>query len=82
MTIQLNMHINVKLYGKLKTHAPGERNAFEMALDPGDTLRDVLKQLSIHKDHCVSLIDGRRADPSMRFKDGDTLVLFPPIAGG
>ncbi len=82
MTIDLKMRINVKLYGELKKHAPDKRNEFEMTLDSGDTLGDVLNRLSIHKDHYVSLINGRRADPSMGFKNGDTLVLFPPIAGG
>ena len=76
------MVINIKLYGSLKRHAPGEGNEFAMTLSPGAKLADVIKKLSIPADKCVSLINGKRAIPSTLFKDGDTLVLFPPVSGG
>ncbi len=77
-----NMRINVKLYGGMKRHAPGKNNEFEMRLKPGDTLADAMNRLSVSEGHYVSLINGKRAIPSTVFKNGDTLVLFPPVSGG
>lgn len=76
------MQIDVKLYGDLKKYAPGDQTDFVLTLDPGATLQDVLKRLSIPNEHHVSLINGRRAAKETRFEGGDTLVLFPPISGG
>jgi molybdopterin converting factor small subunit len=82
VTIGEKMQIVVKLYGDLKRHAPGDRTDFELTLDPGASVGDVLRLLSIPKDHHVSLINGQRATPESRFESGDTLVLFPPVYGG
>ena len=76
------MQITVKLYGDFKRHAPGDRTEFELTLEPGATVGDVIRMLSIPEDHHVSLINGQRADPESRFEGGDTLVLFPPVYGG
>ena len=76
------MHINVKLYGDLKTHAPGDKNQFEMIIDPGATLEDIFRLFAISEENCVSLINGRRVNKEVYFKEKDTLVLFPQICGG
>ena len=76
------MRITVKLYGDLKRHAPGDRTEFELNLNPGATIADVLRMLSIPQDHYVSLVNGRRAFQASRFENDDTLVLFPPVYGG
>jgi len=76
------IRINVKLYGHLKIYAPGDKNQFEMIIDPGTTLEDFFKLFAISDDRCVSLINGRRANKKARFKEKDTLVLFPQICGG
>jgi sulfur carrier protein ThiS len=76
------MRITVKLYGDFKRYAPGDRTGFELTLEPGATVGDILKTLSIPEDHHVSLINGQRANPKSRFESGDTLVLFPPVYGG
>lgn len=76
------MRIDVKLYGELKKHAPGDQTHFVLTLRPGATLEEVLKSLSIPDERHVSLINGRRANKKARFEGGDTLVLFPPISGG
>ena len=76
------MRIIVKLYGDLKKHAPGDRTEFELTLDRGTTVGDVLRELSIPEDQHVSLINGQRATRKSRFESDDTLVLFPPVYGG
>jgi molybdopterin converting factor small subunit len=72
----------LELYGDLKKYAPGEQGHFTLTLKPGATLGEVFQNLSMPEGRQVSLINGRRAIPETRFKDGDTLVLFPPISGG
>ena len=76
------MRITVKLYGGFKRHATGDRAEFELTLDPGASVGDVLRMLSIPKDHHVALINGQRAFPESCFESDDTLVLFPPVYGG
>ena len=76
------MQIVVKLYGDLKKHAPGDQTDFRLTISPGETVRDLLLTLSIPKNNHVSLINGRRATPDTPFKNGDTIVLFPPVYGG
>ena len=76
------MRIEVKLYGDLKRYAPGGQTQFRPMLQAGATLEALLKQLSIPDGRHVALINGRRATQATRFKDGDTLVLIPPISGG
>ena len=76
------MQIHVKLYGDLKKYAPGEQTDFVLTLEPGATLGDALKMVSIPMDRYVSLINGRRATTEDRIEGGDILVLFPPVSGG
>jgi molybdopterin converting factor small subunit len=76
------MRIVVKLYGDLKMHAPGDRNQFALTVTRGTTLGDIHEMLAIPEHAHVSLINGRRAHQKSRFEEGDTLVMFPPLAGG
>jgi molybdopterin converting factor small subunit len=76
------MRIIVKLYGDLKAHAPSDQNQFSLTVTRETTLGDIHKMLSIPEHAHVSLINGRRAHRESRFEEGDTLVMFPPLAGG
>ena len=76
------MLINVKLYGDLKIYAPGEKNQFEIIIDPGATLEDVIRVFSIPNDRYVSFVNGRRINKGSGLNEGDTLVLFPEVSGG
>jgi molybdopterin converting factor small subunit len=76
------MQIDVKLYGDLKKFAPGGQTNFVLTLNPGATLGDVLRMVSMPMERCVSLINGRRATIEAVIEDGDILVLFPPVSGG
>jgi molybdopterin converting factor small subunit len=76
------MRILVKLYGDLKMYAPGDRNPFELSVPQETTLGGIHAMLAIPGHAHVSLINGRRAHRESRFEEGDTLVMFPPLAGG
>jgi molybdopterin converting factor small subunit len=76
------MRIEIKLYGDLKKHAPGDQNPFALTVEPGTTLGDIHDKLAIPQEFQVSLINGRPANRKTPMNAGDTLVVFPPIAGG
>jgi molybdopterin converting factor small subunit len=78
----MNIEINVRLYGEFKKHAPGDQTDFMLLLEPGTTLGDVLCKLSIPQGYHVALVNGRRVANDVRFENGVTLVLFPPVSGG
>jgi hypothetical protein len=71
-----------RLCSDLKKYAPDDQTNCKLSLDPGVSLGDIHKMLSIQKGDHVSLINGQRAAPYELFKDGDTLVRLPPISGG
>ncbi|AFC99638.1 molybdopterin synthase subunit MoaD [Methanocella conradii HZ254] len=69
----------------------------EIALDVnGDTVMDAVRALieaypgleplmlqeGKIKPYVNVLVNGRRAEPSDRVKDGDELAIFPPVSGG
>lgn len=76
------MQIIVKLYGEMKTYAPGDRSRFTLELEPGATLGDVHRMLAVPENRHVALINGLRSESDASFAEGDTLVLMPLISGG
>jgi len=53
-------------------------------VQPGETtVLDVVKSLNIPEEEAsLILINGKDAEFSSVFKEGDYLVLFPPVGGG
>ena len=75
--------ITVRLYGLLRLTS-GIR---ELQLE-ADSIRDLLRQLEAKRldgemlSGCNILINGETATRRSRLNDGDTVQLFPPVAGG
>ena len=75
--------ITVKLYGLLRIESGIRQKHLEAA-----SVKEVLQFLSdcgIPKkalDGCVILINGASANKRSKLKDGDTVVLMSPVAGG
>lgn len=75
--------ITVKLYGLLRIES-GIRDQHMQA----ETMKDVLRSLSDHGishtelNNCVLLVNGIPASKRSKLKDGDTVVLMSPVAGG
>ena len=76
------MQIFVKLFGDLKSCAPGDRSQFSLRLEPGATLGDVQRMLSVPEGRHVALINGHRSGREAPLAEGDVLVLMPIISGG
>jgi sulfur carrier protein ThiS len=88
------MQITFKLFAMLADHLPAqldghsrEGNALRLDVPEGITVQQVIDRFSLPAKlvHLV-LIDGRYVEPSARasrvLKEGETLAIWPPIAGG
>ena len=75
--------IRVKLYGLLRVESGIKERQLEAA-----TVREVLEDLERcgiprkKLEAAVILVDGSSANKRSKLKDGDTVVLMSPVAGG
>lgn len=84
------MKVTLKLYAMLSDYLPDEArksNALELELDAGTTIAQVIESQKLPLKLCqLVLIDGEFVPPSVRAKrpltEGETLAIWPPIAGG
>jgi len=84
------VRITFKLFATLQDYLPAEAkktNALPLDLDEGTTVAQIVERfaLPITLVHLV-LIDGNFVPPGERasrvLNDGDTLAIWPPVAGG
>ncbi len=84
------MRITLKLYASLGAYLPKDadkQRGTRLDIDPQETARGVLARYQVPEDkaHLV-LLNGIYLSPAQRnrpaFKDGDTLAVWPPVAGG
>jgi sulfur carrier protein ThiS len=84
------MRITFKLFALLQDYLPAEGrkdNALVLELDEGATIQQVIERFSLPQKMChLVLVDGSFVPPAERatrsLKDGQTLAIWPPIAGG
>ena len=84
------MKVTFKLYAALQDYLPVEAkrsNLLELELDEGMTIRQIIHDFSLPQMLChLVLIDGIHVPPAEREKrslnDGETLSIWPPVAGG
>jgi sulfur-carrier protein len=77
--------VGVSLFATLSAYLPDRASGDRADLDlpEGTTVRGVIELLEIPPGlECVSVVNGRDAEPEHPLKDGDVLTLFPPLAGG
>ena len=84
------MKITFKLFATLQDYLPAEgrkANALTLELDEGTTVEQVITRFALPRNlvHLV-LIDGSFVPPaergSRKLLDGNTLAIWPPVAGG
>lgn len=84
------MRITFKLFASLQDYLPVEAkrdNALMLDLAEGTTIRQVIERFSLPLKSChLVLVDGSFVPPAERvariLADGETLAIWPPIAGG
>jgi sulfur carrier protein ThiS len=84
------MRITFKLFATLQDYLPPEgkkTNALTLELEEGTTVAQVVERFSLPQKlvHLV-LIDGNFVPPAARdgraLQEGETLAIWPPVAGG
>jgi len=75
-----SMNLEVRLFARLRE---GRFQQASMELQDGETLADLLNKLRVSASEVgIFLVNGRHAPQDRPLKEGDTVALFPPIAGG
>ena len=77
------MKIEVKLFNELQQYKPRTSNIFQIELNLGASVIDLLEKLKIPQNtEYVLLVNGRRVFEKTLLNNNDTIVLFSPVAGG
>jgi sulfur carrier protein ThiS len=84
------MRVTFKLFAMLQDYLPLEarmNNALALDLPEGTTIQQIIERFSLPQKSChLVLIDGNFVPPAERagraLEDGETLAIWPPIAGG
>jgi sulfur carrier protein ThiS len=84
------VNISFKLFAMLQDYLPPEAkqsNALLLELEEGATILQVIERFGLPLKSChLVLVDGSFVPPAERgtrmLKDGETLAIWPPIAGG
>jgi len=74
------MKVEIKLFASLQKFMP---NAEKVELDNNCTVLDLLEKIGINSSEvAITLVNGRHVDLDQRLHEGETVAIFPPIAGG
>jgi molybdopterin converting factor small subunit len=79
------MRLHVALYAGLSGYLPagGQNRKATIEMPDGVTVLDVKQRLGIPDDlPGILLVNGRQTAPETIMREGDTLSIFPPLAGG
>jgi sulfur carrier protein ThiS len=84
------MKVTLKLYASLSDYLPDaarKKNAIELELASGTTITQVIERQNLPAKLChLVMVDGIFIPPAARGEralvEGETLAIWPPIAGG
>jgi molybdopterin converting factor small subunit len=79
------MKVEVALFATLSKYLPAgtQNRRATLEVKDGATVRDILNQLGVPPElPNILLVNGRQALDTTVLKDGETLSVFPPLAGG
>jgi molybdopterin converting factor small subunit len=75
------MRVKVKIFGAPSLALESRELTLELGEDA--TAEDLLNSVTVKdKDYLYIVREGIRLTPSSRLRDGDEILLIPPIAGG
>ncbi|MDW7669138.1 MAG: MoaD/ThiS family protein [Bacillota bacterium] len=75
------MNVEVKLFATFRNGRFKKKN---IEIDKKDTkVRDLLNELGIKEEEvALIIVNGIHSNVDRKLEEGDTLALFPPVAGG
>lgn len=83
------MNITFKLYATLATSLPAEakKNQITLSVPKNTTIMDLIDKYNVPKESCHLILVNGNYTPLISaaqttLTDGDTLAIWPPVAGG
>ncbi len=79
------MNVEIKLFFNLAQYLPpgSEKSSARISLAEGTTVHDLLQQLNLPADITKTvLVNGIRTEDGAPLHEGDSIAVFPPMAGG
>ena len=77
------MKVKVELQAYLEQYSPNGNDLFDYEVPDGARVLDLVTKLGIPGDLAsVIIVSDQNTDPSYVLKDGDRVILIPPLAGG
>jgi molybdopterin synthase sulfur carrier subunit len=74
------MHLEIRLFASLQKFM---LNVERVEPDDNCTVLELLEKIGIDSSEvAITLVNGRHAQLEQRLHDGETVAIFPPIAGG
>ena len=74
------MHLEIKLFASLQKFIP---TVEKLDVDENCTVLELLEKIGINSSEvAITLVNGRHVQLEQRLHDGETVAIFPPIAGG
>ena len=74
------MQLEIKLFASLQKFIP---NMEKLEVDENCTVLELLEKLGIKSSEvAITLVNGRHVQLEQKLHDGQTVAIFPPIAGG
>ncbi len=74
------MKLEIKLFASLQKFMP---NVQKVELNDNCTVLELLEKIGINSSEvAITLVNGRHVQFDQKLHDGETVAIFPPIAGG
>jgi molybdopterin converting factor small subunit len=74
------MKLEIKLFASLQKFMP---NVQKVELNDNCTVLELLEKIGINSSEvAITLVNGRHVQLDQTLHDGETVAIFPPIAGG
>jgi molybdopterin converting factor small subunit len=76
-------NVNVKLFAMLQKYLPAGKRQAKVEVAEGATVAEALARLGVPAGsvHLIR-VNGEQAEPGTVLHDGDSVSVFPPVAGG
>jgi molybdopterin converting factor small subunit len=77
------MRVQIRLFSNLRQYGPDGEGSYQLELGVGATVHQLVEKLEIPSlVKRVILVNGYHGNENTVLADGDTVTIFPPMAGG